>query len=202
MVIFLIFIFFFRFFISRSLLSVISRVFSVYGLNIGYYTLFRFFSLVGISLFILLILLKFFGLFPYIFSFTSHFFYLIIISFLIWFFCFSSSILFLPLSFMSSFTPSGSPLFLVFLLNWIELVSLIIRPLTLSLRLSINITTGHIFIILLRSLLLYLFFSLSFFSFLIFLFILIFYFFFEFFVCFIQSFVYCLLINQYLDEHV
>lgn len=48
--------------------------------------------------------------------------------------------------FFSKFTPSGAPGYLAPILSLIEIVSKAIRPLTLSLRLSINITTGHVFI--------------------------------------------------------
>ena len=48
--------------------------------------------------------------------------------------------------FFFMFSPFGAPMFLIPLLNLIELVSFLIRPLTLFLRLSINMASGHVII--------------------------------------------------------
>lgn len=89
----------------------------------------------------------------------------------------------------------GSPLVLSFALKVIELVSNFIRPLTLCLRLSVNISTGHIFIYLLRGgcfrRVLYFFIGV---------FILGFYFIFEIAICFVQAFVFGLLLVKYSGE--
>lgn len=156
------------------------------------YSIFRFF--------LFLFIVKIIGLFPYVFSPTSHFFFIIFYSLLFWSVIFISSLFFSPIIFFSFLTPSGRPVILVPLLKIIELIRKLIRPLTLSLRLSINITTGHIFIVLLSTYMSVLFFRLSILYF-IFLFFCVSYFFFEIFVSFIQAFVYSLLLNQYMGEH-
>ena len=58
---------------------------------------------------------------------------------------------FAPIAFFSHMTPQGSPRYLAPILNIIELVSKIIRPLTLALRLGIKMTTGHVLIALMRT---------------------------------------------------
>lgn len=95
----------------------------------------------------------------------------------------------------------GAPGYLAPILALIELVSCIIRPLTLSLRLRINITTGHVFIALMRvrsKVVLFLIKIL-----LALLIVLMWgYFLFEVGIGFIQAFVFSLLRVQYLGEHV
>jgi F0F1-type ATP synthase membrane subunit a len=98
------------------------------------------------------------------------------------------------ISFFSHLVPQGTPLVLGMFLSLIELIRNFIRPLTLSLRLGIKVTTGHILLGLIRILGVQ-------FSFKIFLVILAsFYFLFELFVMFIQAIVYTLLISQYSEE--
>nr|YP_009711068.1 ATP synthase F0 subunit 6 [Bipalium kewense]QGI24378.1 ATP synthase F0 subunit 6 [Bipalium kewense] len=137
------------------------------------------------------------GLFPYTFSITSHIVFNFILALEVWFMIIFYGLLNNFLGFFSHFSPFGSPFVLSNFLNLIEIVSLCIRSLTLSLRLSVNISTGHIFLGLVSSWLLIcssvLVWNISFFCF-------VGYFFFELFVCFIQALVFSLLLVQYLDE--
>lgn len=48
--------------------------------------------------------------------------------------------------FMGSFVPFGRPLVLSFFLSVIEVVRVLIRFLTLAVRLMVKVTTGHIFL--------------------------------------------------------
>jgi F0F1-type ATP synthase membrane subunit a len=50
------------------------------------------------------------------------------------------------MKFVRSFVPFGRPLLLSFFLNIIEVVRVLIRLLTLAVRLMVNVTTGHIFL--------------------------------------------------------
>lgn len=152
---------------------------------------------IGINLFIIIIYLNFIGLVPFTLSITSHSVTIMFFSILIFFSYIISSFLYKPLYFFSHLTPLGSPLIIGLFLNVVEVISLFIRPLTLSLRLSINITTGHIFVrvfssgvVAIKSLL----YKLS-------LLILLGYKFFEVFVGLIQSFVFSTLTIKYLSEH-
>jgi len=45
---------------------------------------------------------------------------------------------------LSHFIPKGAPLAILILLFFIEIISLLIQPITLSIRLIANILTGHI----------------------------------------------------------
>jgi ATP synthase subunit 6 len=54
--------------------------------------------------------------------------------------------------FLAHLVPNGTPLFLVSFIVFIELISNVIRPLTLGVRLAANITAGHLLIALLASL--------------------------------------------------
>nr|UHA56268.1 ATP synthase F0 subunit 6 [Bipalium adventitium] len=150
-----------------------------------------------VAIFSFLLFQNLLGLFPYTFSITSHIVFNFILAFEFWlvivFFGLFSSFI----STVGHFSPFGSPLVLSNFLNLIEIVSVFIRSLTLSLRLSVNISTGHIFLCLVSSWLLICgslgVWSISFICF-------VGYFFFEIFVCFIQSLVFSLLLVQYLDE--
>nr|YP_011018275.1 ATP synthase F0 subunit 6 [Parachordodes pustulosus]WQH58892.1 ATP synthase F0 subunit 6 [Parachordodes pustulosus] len=83
------------------------------------------------------------SLFPYNFSFTSMTFMMLILSICFWGI---SLIYFFKNSHWAHLIPSGSPMALSPFLFIIEIISLVIRPLTLALRLSANITSGHILV--------------------------------------------------------
>lgn len=102
--------------------------------------------------------------------------------------------------FLSHLTPLGSPIYLASVLKLIELVRNIIRPLTLALRLRINITTGHVFIRLMGTRSSFCMFSFKIF-FAFFVCLMAGYLLFEVGICFIQGFVFSLLSVQYLGEH-
>lgn len=96
--------------------------------------------------------------------------------------------------FFSHLVPQKTPLVLGMFLSIIELIRNLIRPLTLSLRLGIKITTGHILLGLIR--IIGIQFNFNFFLIIIG----TFYFLFELFVMFIQAIVFTLLISQYSEE--
>lgn len=133
------------------------------------------------------------GLFPYIFGLTTQMVLTFTASWILWLSMIYSSIEFGFFKFFAKLTPRGAPSYLAPILAVIEIVSKIIRPLTLSLRLRINITTGHVFIRLMgvsRKILLAVI-------------ILMWgYMLFEVGIGFIQGFVFRLLVSQYLGEHV
>nr|QDH52408.1 ATP synthase F0 subunit 6 [Chordodes sp. VVA-2019] len=96
-----------------------------------------------ISIFMMIGILNILGLFPYINSITGLTFIILLISVNFWLI---SIIIFIKNKCWFHLIPMGSPILLVPFLFIIELISNIIRPLTLALRLSANITSGHILI--------------------------------------------------------
>ena len=101
---------------------------------------------------------------------------------------------------MASLLPGGAPDLLNPFLSIIESVRILVRPITLSFRLGANITAGHVILSLIS---LYVARGLfcSFFSFLFLFFIQMGYIIFEVGICFLQGYIFCLLLTLYADEH-
>lgn len=148
-------------------------------------------------LFVFLIFLNLSGLFPYVFSLTRHLAVNFSLSFPVWVAIVMMSVSFDFASFLAHLQPMGSPSFLNPFLCVIEMVSLCVRPITLSVRLTANLTTGHILMALLGSS----FFGSGVFFLCLVSFIGAFYFIFEMAVCFIQSYIFTLLSVLYVDDH-
>jgi ATP synthase subunit 6 len=103
--------------------------------------------------------------------------------------------------FIGSLLPGGAPDVLNPFLVLIERVRILVRPITLSFRLRANITAGHVILSLIRSYVIRGIFLISWWSF-IFLFLLqMGYIIFEVGICFLQSYIFCLLLTLYADEH-
>jgi F0F1-type ATP synthase membrane subunit a len=77
----------------------------------------------------------------------------------------------------------------------------VIRPITLGVRLAVNLLTGHLLLSMLRGLHVDYLIKGGFFIYLIILLIGVGGFIYEFCVCLVQALVYALMISQYLDEH-
>lgn len=149
------------------------------------------------SLFCFLVGLNLMGLVPYIFSLTSHLAINLRVSLPLWL-CIVLIRGFYDLGgFLSHLQPIGSPALLNPFLCLIELVRNLVRPITLAVRLTANLRTGHILMGLLglgfvnrgagvRRLIMV---------------VGLFYFIFEMGVCFIQSYIFTLLPTLYADEH-
>lgn len=148
-----------------------------------------------ISLFFFILLRKLLGLFPFAFGWTSHILVILQIRTYIWIRINISSFFFNFVKYTRHLTPQRVPLLLGLFLANIELIRNLIRPLTLSLRLGIKITTGHILLALIRVIGV----SSGFFMVLI-LVLATFYYFFEVFIMFIQAIVFSLLLSQYFEE--
>lgn len=104
-----------------------------------------------VSAFILILFSNFLGLFPYIFTASRHLTITVRIALPVWL----GYILFSSVKnvnfFLSHLVPLGTPYVLIPFIVLIELVSSVIRPLTLSVRLAANIVAGHLLIILIRT---------------------------------------------------
>nr|YP_010934957.1 ATP synthase F0 subunit 6 [Bombus filchnerae]QTZ18838.1 ATP synthase F0 subunit 6 [Bombus filchnerae]WKW52605.1 ATP synthase F0 subunit 6 [Bombus filchnerae] len=111
--------------------------------------------LMNISLFLgimfYIMLLNLFSLIPYIFTLTSHLMFNLSMSFSLWFSFIIYSLINFPIKTLSHLVPLNSPKFLMNFMVIIELISLIIRPWTLSIRLSANLISGHLILILLSN---------------------------------------------------
>lgn len=150
------------------------------------------------SLFYILIILNFAGLWPFVFRVTRHLWFSISLGFTIWLGLLVSGWIYDFKSSAAHLYPSGAPIALGPLLVLIETLRILIRPISLSVRLVANIRTGHIVIALvgcfLRSLpgpstmLITLIFS-------------SFYFLFEIGICMIQAYIFFLLLGLYSDDH-
>jgi len=96
------------------------------------------------TLFIVVLLGNVLGLIPFSFTYTSH----IIVTFALAALVFFAVIIFgiarHGIRFLSLFAPAGIPLWLMPLIIPIELLSFLIRPITLSVRLFANMMAGHL----------------------------------------------------------
>ena len=155
-------------------------------------------GLVG-TLFCLLLVINFGGLIPFSFARRSQGWFGIL--FRTRFFVVRLVIFFLrgKIAFVTHLVPTGSPVGLGLVLFWMEIISTLIRPLTLVLRLCANITAGHVMLGLISR-----FFVQSLFfptGLTVVLFVCgVVFFLFEGFVAFIQRLVFSLLLISYLDE--
>uniref|UniRef100_A0AAT9FF75 ATP synthase subunit a n=1 Tax=Haemaphysalis megaspinosa TaxID=1155002 RepID=A0AAT9FF75_9ACAR len=148
-----------------------------------------------ISIFILILFSNILGLFPYVFTASSHLIFTMYLAFPIWLSMIIFSLLNKFNKFMSHLVPIGSPIFLSAFMVLIETVSNLIRPITLSVRLMANMISGHLLIHLLSSLSL-----ISHFMMFISLPIMILLMILETAVAIIQSFVFITLISLYVNE--
>ncbi len=152
------------------------------------------------SLVFFLAILNLWGLFPGLFGLTCQISFVLFISLQVWLAINLSSARNSFSSFIGHLTPEGSPIVLAPLLSVIELVSLLIRPLTLTLRLCINMTTGHILLNLLNLSLVGSLMSCNWVAVIV-LMLVGFYCLFEVGICVIQAGVFSLLVRQYTDDH-
>nr|QYF07824.1 ATP synthase F0 subunit 6 [Brachyponera chinensis] len=143
----------YQFWLISSRFKVIWSIILLYLLN-EFKMLMKFsFSnlIIFLSLFSFIIFNNFMGLFPFIFTASSHMSFSLSLSFNLWL----SIMIFGWLNFtnqmFSHLTPSNTPSILMPFMVMIEFISLIIRPITLSIRLSANMIAGHLLLSLLGS---------------------------------------------------
>ena len=161
----------------------------------GFYTLLN-------NLFIILFLINFLGLFPYIISLTTHISLTIFLSSSIIIYCIYIQIMKKGYDqFFADFTQEGLILEIAPFLSLIETISYLARIISLGVRLSANILAGHILITVITN-----FITLTitskvwFLSFLLLSIVLNLIIILEFLVSIIQSYIFCLLICIYLEE--
>lgn len=113
------------------------------------------YSFSNLIIFIRLISLIFFnnflGLFPYIFTSSRHIRFCISLSLSLWLGIILYRIINYLNNLLTHLTPQGTPALLIPFIVIIESIRLIIRPITLSIRLTANIIAGHLLLSLLGS---------------------------------------------------
>nr|URX56590.1 ATP synthase F0 subunit 6 [Pennella sp. (in: crustaceans)] len=102
-----------------------------------------------ISLMVFIFFSNFLGLFPYIFTSTSHLCLTVFLAIPLWLGSQFYSWVMNPESMFAHLVPEGAPVGLAPFLVIIELISNFIRPLTLSVRLMANMVAGHLLLSLL-----------------------------------------------------
>lgn len=158
------------------------------------------FSSIISALFFLLIISNLLGLTPYTFRITSHLIFSLSFGLPLWLSLIISRVQFSPSSFIAHLLPAGAPDWLNPFLVLVETVRTIVRPLTLSIRLIANIRAGHVVLTLLGIYTAASLFAPSY-SLVLLLLIQRFYVLFEVAICFIQAYIFCLLLTLYSDDH-
>nr|UGS80286.1 ATP synthase F0 subunit 6 [Prolachesilla sp. GRAspLA]UGS80299.1 ATP synthase F0 subunit 6 [Prolachesilla sp. GRA2sp1LA] len=106
-------------------------------------------SLMFISLFSMILFSNVFGLFPYIFTSTSHLIMTLALSLPLWISFMIYGWINHTMHMFSHLIPQGTPAILMPFMVYIELISNVIRPGTLAVRLSANMIAGHLLLTLL-----------------------------------------------------
>nr|AHA47378.1 ATP synthase F0 subunit 6 [Idiosepius hallami] len=166
-----------------------------YSMNLGG------FSLIVSSLFITIINFNMLGLMPYVFSTTSHLAMTFTLALPLWLSLIMSSYSKNPYSSLAFMLPLGTPTFLMPFLPIIESLSILVRPITLSIRLAANISAGHIILTLIGDYLTNSMISMSYMVTLLVLMVQTGYFIFEIGIGIIQGYIFSLLITLYTDDH-
>nr|YP_010583760.1 ATP synthase F0 subunit 6 [Bathypolypus sponsalis]UXN83956.1 ATP synthase F0 subunit 6 [Bathypolypus sponsalis] len=159
------------------------------------------FSLITSSLFLLIINFNLMGLIPYVFSSTSHLVMSFSLSFPLWMSLILSTYQNNPYSSLASLLPSGTPSFLIPFLPLIEIMSIMVQPITLAIRIAANISAGHIILTLIGNFLSFSLINISIITTSIVLMIQVMYFIFEIGIAIIQGYIFSLLITLYSDNH-
>jgi len=133
----------------------------------------------------LIIIFNYFGLIPFSIPLSAHMEFFMILSVMVVSVIVMRNFFYDTYGFFLHFIPFSCPLPLSVFLFLIEVISLLIRPLTLALRLGANITSGHIILGMTMSTVI----------------LTPFFYFFEIFVCLIQAYIFVTLVCVYRREH-
>nr|QQP21738.1 ATP synthase F0 subunit 6 [Metasepia tullbergi] len=166
-----------------------------YSMNLGG------FMLVTTSLFITIINFNMLGLMPYVFSTTSHLVMTFSLALPLWLSLIISSYIKNSYSSVAFMLPLATPTFLIPFLPIIETLSIMVRPITLSIRLAANISAGHIILTLIGGYFTNLMLLNNYITALIVMMIQVAYFVFEVGISIIQGYIFTLLITLYTDDH-
>nr|YP_009353864.1 ATP synthase F0 subunit 6 [Myadora brevis]AQZ26164.1 ATP synthase subunit 6 [Myadora brevis] len=160
------------------------------------------FSLLVSSLFLFIFFNNLMGLFPYVFSWTSHVSLSFSMSVPFWLSLLISSFLWHWGAVLAHCYPGGASLFMMLILVLGETISIFLRPFSLALRLAVNMTAGHVFVGLMsKGVVMGLVFDMSVLLLMVCLMLLIGLFMAEMVVCLIQALVFAMLLTLYGNEH-
>nr|QNH69251.1 ATP synthase F0 subunit 6 [Nodularia douglasiae] len=159
------------------------------------------FALGQVSLFMLIFIVNISGMVPNVFSPTSHLSLTLVLAMMVWFCLVFSGWVFSWKESAGHLVPTGSPVALIPLLVLIESVSILIRPITLGVRLAANITMGHLMLHVIGEYVVSFFYDVSFFGSLLGSLVMWGYVIFEFAVSFLQAYVFVLLVGLYSSDH-
>nr|CAQ52926.1 F-ATPase subunit 6 [Geoica setulosa] len=107
-------------------------------------------SFIFMSLFIFILLNNFISLFPYVFSSSSHMIFSLSLALPFWLFFIIMSIIKNTKQMIAHLIPLNTPILLAPFMTIIESVSIMIRPLSLAIRLTANLIAGHLLMTLLN----------------------------------------------------
>nr|QXT60020.1 ATP synthase membrane subunit 6 [Tinocallis takachihoensis] len=108
-------------------------------------------SFLFITLFMFIFINNFLGLFPYIFSSSSHMIFSMTLAMPFWMFFIVMSMIKNTKNMIAHLIPLSTPIYLAPLMTIIETMSIFIRPFSLSIRLTANMIAGHLLMTLLNS---------------------------------------------------
>nr|YP_010271970.1 ATP synthase F0 subunit 6 [Marphysa victori]UKB88233.1 ATP synthase F0 subunit 6 [Marphysa victori] len=95
-------------------------------------------------LFLMIITMNLIGMIPYTLSASSHLLFSVTLALPLWLSLILSGFTKKPKAATANFLPSGAPAWLAPALILIETISVMVRPITLSVRLAANMSAGHI----------------------------------------------------------
>jgi F-type H+-transporting ATPase subunit a len=173
-------------------------VISLFNQHIGVKNSLIFFSLIT-SLFTFVLISNFLGLFPYGFTITGHLVVTLSLSLSVFIAIVIYGVKLHKFNFLKIFVPSNVPSVLLIFLICIEIISYVIRPFSLAIRLFANMLGGHTLLNIISSFVTYLtgiFFSAAILPFLIILAVLGL----EFAIAMIQSYVFVVLLCIYIND--
>nr|CAQ52878.1 F-ATPase subunit 6 [Paracletus cimiciformis] len=147
-------------------------------------------SFIFMTLFMFILLNNFISLFPYIFSSSSHMIFSLSLAMPFWLFFIILSMYKNIKNMIAHLIPLNTPIYLAPFMTIIETMSILIRPMSLSIRLTANLIAGHLMMTLLNSN------SMMFIIIMIQMFMMLF----ELCVAFIQSYVFSILTSLYSSE--
>nr|CAQ52920.1 F-ATPase subunit 6 [Smynthurodes betae] len=108
-------------------------------------------SFMFLMLFTFILLNNFISLFPYIFSASSHMIFSLSLAIPFWLFFIILSIFKNTKTMIAHLIPLNTPIYLAPLMTIIETMSMLIRPMSLAIRLTANMIAGHLLMTLLNS---------------------------------------------------
>uniref|UniRef100_A0AAU6QGK1 ATP synthase subunit a n=1 Tax=Prionospio sp. 7 MH-2023 TaxID=3059275 RepID=A0AAU6QGK1_9ANNE len=148
-----------------------------------------------VALYILITMINFMGVIPYVFSSTSHLIFTLSFGLPLWLSLILSSASFSPSTTLAALLPGGAPTWLNPFLVLIETVSTLVRPITLSFRLAANMSVGHVVLTLLGVYFVYALLAANLSSAILLFMIQFGYTIFELGICVIQAYIFCLLLS-------